>query len=469
MADYSHRNVPVLNDNGVGNAFCAATPGPSLLDPSGASLASLGFGVPDPMALMDLAGQVDNSFMSDMVCSVEAPEQAPAPALAAPRERPRHDEIRKPNASLDPTTNALAALERVKYAGLLALHRAQVSQAAATDRAAGLSTEAVARDDRMTALEDAHDEFASVDLGNGLRVSTPYYMRPPESAVRGEEKNGFVWDQWMDRRDSAARDGLDAALAGGPAAGAYAATKGAKASAEDEATVMRQILSGRLWEQGETDALGSSRGLFNQKRSAFTAPGASPELQDAASVLAMARVAGFGTDCSGFVQHVLTGAGILPEGLYNGVMTGVTNLTSGLGESVGGGRSGKGNKPVDEMNNLDIQAGDTLNIGQGGHIGVVMDAVDTGDEIVMQLAHSTANQEVFNGANRVATQPEGARDDIVVYDKKAGRWRAVDSAWSDADLNSKYGGFYRMDDQKIDAQVARDVGPEPIQKKVPAK
>ena len=113
---------------------------------------------------------------------------------------------------------------------------------------------------------------------------------------------------------------------------------------------------------------------------------------------------------------------------------------------------------MDATGALDIQAGDTLNIGAGGHIGVVMDAVDTGDEIVMQLAHSTANQGVYSGSNQVATQPEGARADIVVYDKQAGRWRAVDSAWSDADLNTKYGGFYRMDDQKIDAQVAKDAG-----------
>lgn len=451
MSDYSYRNIPVMNDARLGDGFCAERPM--------VSLAELGLCVPDPLALMGMAGDMANSQMSELVCLAAEVEQAPeaAPAVA-PRERPRHDEIRKAPSRLTPEAADKAAEDRLKYTALLAQHRADIRAAADADRAAGLSTDAVARDDRMVALEDAHDEFASVDLGNGMRVSTPYYMRPPENAERGVEKNGFVWDQWMDRRDSDARAGADKALAGTDAAAAFRSAKGAKASAQDDATVMQQILSGRLWERGESDALGGSRGTFDAKRREFLAPDASPELEDAASVLAFARVAGFGTDCSGFVQHVLTGAGILPEGLYNGVMTGVTNLTSGLGQSVGGGTSRRGNKPVDAQGALDIQAGDTLNIGAGGHIGVVMDALDTGDEIVMQLSHSTANQGVYNGNTQVATQPEGVRDDIVVYDKKEGRWRAVDSAWGDNDLNTKYGGFYRMDDQKIDAQVAKDAG-----------
>jgi len=461
MSEKDYRYSHTAQGSGAGTAGVCEEVSP--LD-----LLGLGLGAPDPMTLLNLAGALDNSHYGSLIgASCETP---PVVEPEAPRPRPESQVLRRQTPGLAPEVLASSLIDRFKYTGLLALSRAQVSAAADADRAQGLSTEAVAKDDQMRALEDAHDQFTAVDLGNGLRVPTPYVMRPPDGAVRGEEMNGFKWDIWMDRRDSDARKVGAGALGRGETADAWKAVTGAKASAEDDATIMRAVLAGRLWEGLSPDAahhadqqrhpeLSDDDALFRKKRGEFSRDGASQAEQDAASVAAFARVAGFGTDCSGYVQRVLTGAGLLPEGLYGGVMTGVGNLTSnggGLARPVAGGQKGVGNSPLDGLGQLGVQAGDTVRIGNGTHIGVVMNSAETEDEIVLQVSHSAPINEVYHGSDEVAMQPEGARDDIVVYDKRSGRWRAVDSAFDDADLNAKYKGFYRMDADRIDAQVEKD-------------
>ena len=85
---------------------------------------------------------------------------------------------------------------------------------------------------------------------------------------------------------------------------------------------MQQILSGRLWEQGETDALGGSRSLFNSKRGEFLAPDASPELTDAASVLAFALLEVRGAELARFDARL--------EGLADRPRDAVAALAKGL-------------------------------------------------------------------------------------------------------------------------------------------
>lgn len=324
------------------------------------------------------------------------------------------------------------------YETALDRDRERLRRLAATD-----PTSQGAADHRMqTTVSAGHQAFGQLTAG-GTTAPTPYMVN----------YSGGTWDQ---RKGSRARR----LLYGNDADGNRLVDDDTlswagigKASAAQMQTVLTAIVQNRLWEKlprGE-------KALFDAAVARILPPEASDDVKAAASALAYAEVAGLGTDCSGYVQHVLVKTGVLPAGLANEIksMTGATALTSGLGDRVSTtARGAMGPVPLDASGNVSVRPGDTVKIDGGGHIGVVHDAVDTGGEVVIRYSHSTPNQEVMHGNTDIGATPEGVRLDIIAWDKQTRRWKAVRSAFSTNQLNNGVlNGFYRLDRDRVTASA----------------
>jgi hypothetical protein len=333
-------------------------------------------------------------------------------------------------------------IERVE--GLLDAGRRDLATRAAAD-----PTGQAAQDFATQQTVDAqHQRFASVDMGNGVLAPTPYMIN----------LNGGTWRSRKASRARTLLHGTDES--GQPLVDAEALSWAqlGKASAGQNRQVLQAIVRNRLWEQ-----LGpQERARFDAALAAVLPPAASDEVRAAASAVAYAEIAGLGTDCSGYVQHVLVHTGALPAALANEVstMTSANTLTSGMGvaSSTRVGRTAIPS-PLDANGAVSVRPGDTVRIAHGEHIGVVHDVVESGDEVIVRYSHSTPNQDVHQGNTNLATRTEGVRLDIITFNKTTQRWTSVRGAFSSNDLNTgTLNGFYHLDRARVESYASGWMG-----------
>jgi hypothetical protein len=320
-----------------------------------------------------------------------------------------------------------------KYEGLLAQHRAALAErAASADPAAQEAQETLDR------LDAAHQRYAEVDLGNGVTVPVPYMVN---------YKTGI----WPGRKTSDARRIGNTALKGAGVASSDTRSMGlGKGSADANQAVLRGLLTTRPWEKLSGDAART----FARKLAAVLPEGASDTEKAGYQVLVYSQLAGYGTDCAGYVQYMLMETGAVRD---TKVRTGVGGLTKSMGEAVEGAvarGSGKGSvaRPVNDNGAVVVRPGDMMRMSGGGHIGMVRDVVDRGDEVLLRVAHSTPDQRVYGAHGQMGTRPEGLRDDLIVWSRSRQRWTAVRSHRSSAQLNTPgtISGFFRTSDAKVE-------------------
>ena len=222
-----------------------------------------------------------------------------------------------------------------------------------------------------------------------------------------------------------------------------------------EKAVLQGLLKTRPWEKlpkGEA-------GTFRRKLAKVAPKGVSGAALAAWQVIVYCQMAGYGTDCSGYVHQMLEKIGAVRA---SKVRTGVGGLTKLMGNQVEGTVArGKGKasvaRPVDASGKVVVRAGDMMRMSGGGHIGLVHDVVDTGTEVILKVAHSTPGQAVYGTTGRMGSKTEGLREDIISWDRKTQRWKAVRSFMSSSSLNSsgKISGFFRADADKADKRLRR--------------
>ena len=309
-------------------------------------------------------------------------------------------------------------------------HRADLAErAAAGDREARETMQTKA------ALEDAHRSFSEVDLGNGTTVPAPYMVN-------------YSSKTWTDRKRSDARKGARSAMRAQDADMGRAAV--GKASAEANQEMLQALLAERPWERLPAD----EARVFRTKLARVLPEGAKGATRAAYEVLVYAQLAGLGTDCAGYMQHVLTSAGVMRD---PGVMTGVGGLTRSWGDGVDGtSHKGRGKssvaRPVDANGTVVVRAGDMMRMSGGGHIGLVLDVVDNGDQVLLRVSHSTPDQAVHGVGGRMGTKTEGIREDLIAWSRTEQRWTAIRAFRSSAQLNKKgtISGFFRHSSAKLD-------------------
>ena len=388
------------------------------------------------MGWMDLAGQVSNAFLQGMAdhLATPAPIQTPTSTTFPVRG------LGKPAAKTSPEDRQAALDESARYEALLAEDRQRIAAQAAQDRLLGLPSQAVADDDRMRALEAQQAKFAAIDLGQGVTGPAPYMVN-----FKNAEANG--------RRTSAEAAAIDQTVAASKDPDLKAGHRDARVGRATPDQLSG--LLGLLGESVDFTALQGKKGrtnTYDRQMGQITSPeDQTPEEAHAAQVLTLAERGGLGVDCAGYVEQMLIATGQVPGVLGNraGTMTNVTGLTSAMGDHLPGNQDGA--VPVDASGQLQIQPGDMLQIEADQHIGVVLQATDLGDEIIVRVGHSTTTQDVYNGDSLVGQRPEGVREDLVAWDKQTQSWRAVRSAYSSDRINGSrqqeglYEGFARTD------------------------
>ena len=438
MSEYSYA-PPSRRTGGL------SSPDTALLPP--AALACLALDAPDAEEVGWLAGEMDNSLL--LAClggDQEAPATRTGPAAAPPAWGTEPWRSGKTRAGADPDRVTQASDEIARYEALLADDRAELGLQADADRAAGLPSRAVAQDDDQRALEESHARFASIPLADGVSVPAPYQV-------------GFQNDEATRRATSTSRKATVAAAKDNVDPDALKAATSGKGDADG----LGQLLQ-TLWDQdtAHTDLPAGEVRRRDARADRITPDGATPDDSRAADLLAFAQGAGFGVDCAGDVQHMLLNAGMLPE-ILRDRMTYVDGLTKAWGDPATPSKQtarGPVASPLAEDGSLGLAPGDMLRIDDDQHIGLVLQAVDQGDEIVVRYGHSTATQDVYSDRTQVGNRPEGVRDDIVTYDKATGEWRTVRGAYPSDRINRGRGdetplfnGFHRLDDGGVQRAV----------------
>jgi len=358
-------------------------------------------------------------------------------------ETESEEEVASPNARdfipKDGTERGQADAER--YEARIAEHRASLAEKA--DGQGPEADAARAELDTLSRIDAAHADFSEVDLGNGQTVPVPYMVN-------------YNRGIWPGRKTGVARKKGDKALrSAGVEGGERQRMRVGKGSADDNQAVLQGLLQTRPWESLPK----AEARTFRRKLAAVAPEGVSGAELAAWQVLVYAQVAGYGTDCAGYVQQMLEGIGAVRG---SKVRTGVGGLTKQMGDQVEGtvarGR-GKASvaRPVDAAGKLVVRPGDMMRMSGGGHIGLVHDVVDTGTEVILKVAHSTPDQRVHGTQGRMGTRTEGVREDILSWDRTTQRWKAVRCFLSSAQLNApgKVSGFFRSDAIKADQQLTR--------------
>ncbi len=333
----------------------------------------------------------------------------------------------------DPAARSSSVDDIAHYEALIAEHRARLK--ADADAGDGNARETW---QQLQAIDAAHERFAEVDLGNGMVIPAPYMVN-------------YASAGWTERKQSDARGMAEGAARGaGVSAGDRSTMRMGKGSADANAHVLQALVNDRPWERLP---VGEAR-LFQKKLAWVLPDGADAATRTATAVLVYAQLAGIGTDCAAYVQHMLMDMGVAPQ---TSVGTGVDGLTKSMGDEVEDTvHAGRGHgvvaRPVDRNGAVVVRPGDMMRMRGAGHIGLVHDVVDAGDEVLLKVAHSSPDQAVHGAEGRMGTKTEGVREDFITWSRSRQRWTAVRSFKSSADLNKPgtISGFYRNNSAKTE-------------------
>lgn len=371
--------------------------------------------------LADLAEQAGNGAAQGVAAGLAPPEQAShAPLLDWLSWGKPNGQTRAQQAARD---------EAASYEVLLAMRSAGRAAQASVDREQGLETEATHIDDLQRRVGEAVQGYARLPLPGGGFVPAPYQLNLPDD-------------------DYGLRRATTVPLEGVPEAHRRKMRVG-KGSVEELGPALHGIAEDEGW-NGLRSSADDASARYKKKLGRVLPAGADPEVVEAARVAATAQTAGLGVDCAGFVLQVLGRAGLAPQGAVdNRVNLGVRGVLE-QGERFGRVPNGRKTapSPLDAEGRLGLRPGDMMQIqnalGPEGHIAVVTQAEDLGDEIVVKYAHSTDNQSVKTGDTEIGTRVEGVREDIVAFDKQSGQWRTIRGAYGSEELNEeRIRGFSR--------------------------
>lgn len=334
----------------------------------------------------------------------------------------------------DGALQAGARQEAAVYELLLAMKTVTRSGQAAADRLLGQETEATQIDDLQRRVGEGVRAFSEIPLPGGGFIPAPYMLNLNED------------DYALRRATRVPLDDLEPAARRGVRSG--------KGSVEQLTPALQGFEEDEAWKNMSSTADDPSA-RYAKKLARVLPSGADPLVDRTARVAATAQTAGVGVDCAGFVLQALGRAGLMPDSaIDNRGNLGVRGVLN-QGERFGNGREAQDGSPspLDAEGKLRLRPGDMMQIqnalGPEGHISVVMQAEDLGEEIVVKYAHSTDNQSVKTGDAEIGTRVEGVREDLVAYDKATGAWRTIRGAYGSEELDeTRIRGFSRPSEQR---------------------